>query len=238
MPKTGILGIIPARAGSKGVPNKNISPVGGKPLIAWTIEAALHSAVLDRIVLTTESEAIASIGRNYGAETPFMRPPALSEDTVAGIEPIIHAVGWLGEHESYSPDYVMVLQPTSPLRSAVDIQSAVVELSSKKADGIVSVCLAHQHPYWMKSISESGLLSDFTTGIPPHSRRQDLPQLYALNGAIYVTRRELLMTHRRIDSGEVYAYIMPMERSLDIDWPWDMYLADLVLRDRVRNQNG
>jgi len=153
--------MIPARGGSKGVPCKNIVKVASKPLIAWTIEAALASPVLDRIIVSTDEPEIADVACRYGAEVPFLRPPELAQDHTPGIEPILHAVRWLDEHEGYRPDYVMVLQPTSPLRTAEDIQTAVQLAQERQAEGVVSVCPAHQHPYSMKQITEDGRLTNF-----------------------------------------------------------------------------
>ena len=226
------LAVIPARSGSKGIPRKNLAKVAGKPLVAWTIETALACPLLDRVIISTDDSEIADVACCYGAEAPFLRPSELAQEDTPGIEPILHAVHWLDEHEGYRPDYVMVLQPTSPLRTAEDIKTAVQLAQERQADGVVSVCPAHQHPYWMKRITEDGRLADFLSLDHAYTQRQELPPIYALNGAIYLTRREVLLERRTFYTDRTYGYIMPLERSLDIDTPWDLHLADLILKDR------
>lgn len=226
-----VLGIVPARAGSKSIPRKNIAIVAGKPLIAHTIQAALDAKHIDRVIVSTDSQEIAEVARSFGAEVPFLRPPELAQDNTPGIEPILHAVRWLNDNDDYHPDYVMVLQPTSPLRTAEDIKAAVQLAQKHQADSVVSVCPAHQHPYWMKRITDDGRLVDFLSLNTDYTRRQDLPPVYALNGAIYLVRCEVLLEHKTFHTDHTYAYVMPPERSLDIDTPWNLYLADLILRE-------
>jgi len=209
--------------------------VGGKPLIAYTIRAALDAKVIDRVIVSTDSQEIADVARSFGAEAPFLRPPELAQDGTPGIEPILHAVRWLTDNEGYYPDYVMVLQPTSPLRTAEDISAATRLAQERQADSVVSVCLAHQHPYWMKQVSSDGRLMDFLPLDRTYSTRQELPPIYALNGAIYLVRRGTLLERRTFYTEHTYAYVMPAERSLDIDTSWDLYLADLILKERMRH---
>jgi CMP-N,N'-diacetyllegionaminic acid synthase len=226
-----VLAIIPARAGSRGIPQKNIALVAGKPLIAWTIAAAQATPGLHRVIITTNCEKIAAVGRQYGAEVPFLRPEPLALDDTPGIYPILHALRWLEEHEAYKPDYVMCLQPTSPLRNSVDISGAIDLAAEKKADAVVSVTPVLHHPAWVKRVDDSGRLQEF---LPPKGgdfQRQNLPPLYALNGAIYLARRQVLMEQETWYTSDTYAWLMPPERSLDVDTPWDLYLAELILRD-------
>lgn len=231
--------IIPARGGSKGVPRKNLRLVAGKPLIAWTIEVARASAALNRIIVTTEDPEIAEVARHHGAEVPFMRPPELARDDTPGIEPVLHALRWLDDHEAYRPEMAMLLQPTSPLCAVEDIEAAINIAITARADAVVSVSPVHQHPYWMKRVTEDGRLTDFLLSdhqIP--SRRQELPPLYAVNGAIYLADTRMLLERQTFYTDRTYAYVMPSERSLDIDTAWDLYLGDLVLRDlRTRGTN-
>jgi N-acylneuraminate cytidylyltransferase/CMP-N,N'-diacetyllegionaminic acid synthase len=231
-----VLGIIPARGGSKSIPGKNIAMVAGKPLIAYTIQAALDAKSLGRVVVSTDSEEIAEVARSFGAETPFLRPPELAQDDTPGIEPVIHAVRWLDEHESYRPDYVMVLQPTSPLRATEDIEAAVQLARERQADSVVSVCTAQQHPYWMKRVTKDGKLVDFLQTDKAYTSRQSLPSVYALNGAIYLARREILLERKTFYTDRTYAYIMPEERSLDVDIKLDLKLAELLIRERACGQ--
>jgi CMP-N,N'-diacetyllegionaminic acid synthase len=227
--------VIPARGGSKQIPGKNIVSVGGKPLIAWSIEAARASSRVDRVIVTTDYRDIAEVSRDYGAEVPFIRPEMLARDDTPGIEPILHTLSWCGENEAYYPDYVIVLQPTSPLRTAGDIDAAIDLLEDKGAESVVSVTPTRDHPWWAKKIDGNGQLSDFIAQTEVIAYRQRLPEVYRLNGAIYLAQRNILLETKSWYSEKTYAYIMPEERSLDIDMPWDLYLANLILRDQYND---
>jgi len=187
---------------------------------------------VERIIVTTDVEPIAGVARRYGAEVPFLRPRELAQDDTPGIAPVRHAVQWLAEHEDYRPDLVLCLQPTSPLRTAADIQAAIDLARCKQADAVVSVTPAIHHPCWMKLVDEEGRLKDFITPAQPITCRQELPPVYALNGAIYLARSTVLLERGTWYTERTYAYVMPPERSLDVDTPWDLYLVDLVLRDK------
>ncbi len=232
-----IVGLITARGGSKSIPRKNVQPLGGKPLIAWTIEAALHSPALDRVIVSTDDHEIAQISRDWGAEVPFLRPAALAQDDSDHVSVVMHAIQWLAENLDIHPEYVMLLQPTSPFRSAEDISAAVALARQHEAPAVVSVSEARCHPYLAKRITADGRLADFVTADLAYLRRQDLPPVYALNGAIYLNRPESLVRDRTFLPPGTIPYIMPPERSLDIDSPWDFYLADLILRDRTHAQD-
>ena len=234
---TEILAVIPARGGSKGVPCKNIRLVANKPLIAWTIESAQAANLINRVVVTTDSEAIADVGRQYGVEIPFLRPAALAQDDTPGMAPILHAVRWLDQYEDYRPDVVICLQPTSPLRTAADIDAAIELAWHKNADAVVSLTPVNHHSYWMKQVDSAGRIRDFLTLDRPVTRRQDLPPVYALNGAIYLARRDILLERESWYGDKSFAYVMPLNRSLDIDTPWDIHLADLILKDRGRHES-
>ncbi len=227
-----VLAIISARGGSKAIPRKNVKLLAGKPLIAWTIQAALNCSSLSRMVVSTDDDEIAQICRECGAEVPFMRPAELAQDDSSHIDVIIHAVEWLMIHENWYPDYVMLLQPTSPLRNSQDIDAAIALAIQRNADGIVSVSEAATHPYLIKGIKEDGRMFDFVEKPEGYLRRQSFLPTYVLNGAIYLARREVILKEKTWYTERTYACIMPPERSLDIDTPWDFYLADLVLRDR------
>ena len=232
------LAIIPARGGSKGIPQKNIRNLDGKPLIAWTIDVARSSQCFDRIVVSTEDYRIAEVACTFGAEVPFMRPVELSQDNSPSIDAVLHAVHWLADHEDYRPEYMMLLQPTSPLRSSEDIQKAIQIIQDKQADSVVSVTIVHQHPYWIKTISPDGQLVDFLFPEKPYSNRQDLPPAYALNGAIYLARRDVLLARSSFYGDNTLAYVMPPERSIDIDTPWEFHLAELILKDNLQHENN
>jgi N-acylneuraminate cytidylyltransferase/CMP-N,N'-diacetyllegionaminic acid synthase len=179
-----VLAIIPARGGSKGLTGKNIKELCGKPLIAWSIEQAKSCSGIDRIVVSTDDRRIAEIATKYGAEIPFMRPAELANDTASTIEVIFHAINWLKEHENYQAGYTLLLQPTSPLRIAEDIEGAIRMLKDKDARAIVSVCKTDHHPWWSNILPEDGNMKDFLRPEILNKRRQDLPVFYRLNGAI------------------------------------------------------
>ena len=227
-----LIALIPARAGSKGVPGKNIAPVAGKPLIAWTIAAALGAESVASVVVSTDGEEIASVARECGAEVPFMRPAVLAQDHTPGIPVLLHALDWLECHWKVTMDYLVVLQATSPLRTAADIDKAVALAREKDADAVIGMSEVSSHPYWTKKISDEGRILDFLHLDTEYPQRQSLPPAYVPNGAIYLVRPEVLRSRETVYTDRTYAYVMPGERSLDIDSPWDLYLADLILKDR------
>lgn len=229
-----VLGLITARGGSKGIPGKNIAPVGGKPLIAWTLEAAAASHCLDRTILSTDDEEIAEVCRDWGVEAPFQRPPHLAQDDSSHIGVVLHALEWLAANDSYKPDYVMLLQPTSPLRTAEDIDAAVNLAEEKNAVAVLSVVETHDHPFLVRAITSDKTLANFVECDLEYARRQSLPVAYAINGAIYLNKRESLLSCRGFEPAGTIPYVMPPERSLQIDSPWDLHLCDLALRDRNR----
>lgn len=229
-----VIALITARGGSKAVPRKNVAPIGGKPLIAWTIEAALESKSVKRVVVSTDDEEIAQISRQWGAEVPFMRPAALAQDDSPHMPVVMHAHEWLEAREPKGFDQLLLLQPTSPLRNAEDIDNAV-ELSRKKnAESVVSVSEATSHPFLTKRVTEDGRIEDFIPPPPGYLARQKLPTVYAVNGALYLIRRDLLAEQKSFYTDRTYAYVMPVERSLDIDTAWDLHLGNLILSDRAR----
>jgi CMP-N,N'-diacetyllegionaminic acid synthase len=228
-----ILALIPARGGSKGIPRKNLALVGGRPLIAWSIESARAARAQPRVVVSTEDTEIARVAAAYGAEVPFLRPVELASDQAPGEAPVLHALEWLRTHEGWEPDLVMCLQPTSPLRSAEDIDASIARLEALNADSVVSVAVASPHPFWMKRLDAKGWIRPFMPDVPA-MRRQELPPVYALNGAIYLARRGTFLAAKGFYSDRTCGYLMPAERSLDVDAPWDLELADLMLRARPR----
>lgn len=227
-----IIGLITARGGSKGIPGKNIKLLAGKPLIAWTIEAALGSRQLDRLIVSTDDAAIAEAARRYGADVPFMRPAELAQDTSSHISVVDHALDWLAAHDGTDPDYVLLLQPTSPLRTAQDIDATIELALQRQAVAVVSVCEVDQHPLLCQRVQPDGTLAPYMTSELTYLRRQDLPPAYALNGALYLNRSESLRRDRTFLPVGTLPYVMPRERSLDIDTPWDWHLVELVLGER------
>jgi len=232
-----IIALITARGGSKSIPQKNIKMLAGKPLIAWTIEAAFHAQRLSRVIVSTDDDEIANVARHWGAEVPFTRPAELAQDHSDHISVVEHAIHWLAQHGQEEPEYVMLLQPTSPLRTSEDIDAAICIAEERSAVAVVSVCETKHHPYAFKRILKSGTLADILSSDIPYQRRQALPSSYAINGAIYLNRRESLLRLRTFFPPDAQAYVMPPERSLDIDTSWDLYRADLILQDASRNDN-
>lgn len=220
-----VLALIPARGGSKGVPGKNIRDVAGKPLIAWSIEAARQARSIDRVVVSSDDQAILAVARAWGAEVPFVRPPELARDETPGIDVVLHALACLPDAE-----WVVLLQPTSPLRSARDIDAAVEQCLATGAPACVSVTEAHMPPWWLFRLSAQGRLQSFLPDGERPQRRQDAPSLYALNGAVYVAQTDWLRRTRSFVTDETVAYVMPPERSVDIDTPLDLAMADCLLR--------
>jgi len=218
-----LLAVIPARGGSKGVPRKNSRSLYGKPLLAWTIEAAHAAHSIERIVVSTEDNEIAEVARAYGADVPFLRPLALAQDDTPGIDPVLHALGELPEY-----DWVMLLQPTSPLRNAADIDGIVEFCQQHGAPSAVSVCAVAKHPYWMYRCDEQNRLHPMIPDAPFIPRRQDLPPVYALNGALYLARRDWVIAENNFIGAGTLGYQMPVERSADIDtitdWEWVEFL--------------
>jgi CMP-N,N'-diacetyllegionaminic acid synthase len=224
-----VLGFIPARGGSKGVPRKNIRLLSGKPLLAWTIEAAKLSGVFDRLIVSTDDNEIAEIARKYGADVPFLRPKELSLDTSRGIDAVFHANTILKD-EGYCFDQLMLLQPTSPLRNHNDIISSLELLNqSGTALSVVSVCECEHSPLWANTIGDDLSMKDFLPTVIKGKSRQQLPQYYRLNGAIYVAEWEYLCTNKGFLGDRTLAYIMPQERSVDIDTVLDMEFAEFLL---------
>jgi N-acylneuraminate cytidylyltransferase/CMP-N,N'-diacetyllegionaminic acid synthase len=227
-----IIGLITARGGSKSIPGKNIKLLAGKPLIAWTIEAALQGKELSRVIVSTDDEKIAEVARQWGAEVPFMRPTELSQDDSSHISVVSHAIHWLEEEEGYCPNYIMLLQPTSPFRKVEDIRQIIQLAKDRDAVAVVSVSEAEKHPYLCKCILNDGTLADFMKKEIGYLRRQSLPPAYALNGAIYLNKGSSLLHDQTFLPTGTIAYIMPKERSLDVDTMWDWHMAELIMKDR------
>ena len=225
-----ILAIIPARGGSKGIPRKNVRLLCGKPLIAYTIEAALSSKLVNRVVVSTEDKEIAEVSKKYGAEV-ISRPTELAQDDTPSFPVFQHAIRYLEEVKDYHPEIIVVLQPTSPLRIVDDIDGAIEGFLEAKYDSIVSVCEVEHPPHWMYTLA-GNRLKPVIKGGENVTRRQDAPKVYRLNGAVYVSSRDTTMKENRVLGRDTGAYIMPLERSVDIDTELDFKLAELLMRER------
>jgi CMP-N,N'-diacetyllegionaminic acid synthase len=220
--------VIPARGGSKGVPRKNIKPLAGKPLIAYSIEQSLQSEYIDRTIVSTEDKEIADISRKYGAEVPFIRPDDLAGDQVATVDVLVHAINWLEEKDKYSFDILVLLHTTTPLREVNDIDSCIKMLVESKADDVFSVTEAHRNPYFnMVEISPNGKVQLSKKGA--FTSRQTATKVYDMNSSIYVWRKEILKSEKKIFLENSRVYIMPKERSLDIDDNLDFKIAEFLI---------
>ncbi len=222
-----ILGIITARGGSKGLPRKNLKPLCGKPLIAWTIEQALASKYLDKVIVSTDDEEIAEISKQFGAEVPFMRPKELATDEAKSVDVVLHAVNFLesmGEHF----DIIVLLQPTSPLRTTEDIDNAIESFNENNCESLVSVYEAPHSLFWSFDI-KGGYLEPFLGKEYLNKRRQDLPKLYLPNGAIYISTKDSIENYRGFLTDNIHPYIMPPERSIDVDTELELKLCETLL---------
>jgi len=228
--KNKIIAIIPARGGSKEIPRKNIRLMSGKPLIALSIEAALKSKCIDRVVVSTEDKEIAEISREYGAEI-IERPEEFAKDESSTIDAILHALEVL-RAENYNPDIIVLLQPTSPLRNAEDVGSAIELFLNSDCESVVSVCEVGHPPYWCFGI-EKGYLKSLFGDEYLRMRRQDLKEVYMPNGAIYVSTPRTLYEYESFYCNHTLPYIMPPERSIDIDDATDLMLAELLMKRYV-----
>lgn len=220
-----VLAFVPARGGSKGLPRKNILDLGGRPLIAWTLAAAGASRYIDRCIVSTDDEEIAAVARASGGEVPFLRPPELATDTASAHDALEHAIGQLPAY-----DIVVILQPTSPLRSSHDIDATLETMQQQRAPACVSVVEPGKSPYWSYRIDAQQRLQPLLGPEYSRLRRQDLPAAYVLNGAVYAAHTQWLLDNRSALGVETVSYVMPAERSVDIDTAFDMDLAALYLR--------
>jgi CMP-N-acetylneuraminic acid synthetase len=230
-----ILGVIPARGGSKSVPRKNIRTLAGKPLLVYTIEAALASLLLTDLVVSTDDPEIREVALNCGAQAPFLRPAKLATDTALAIPTIQHAVGEMEIRRGSPYDYVVMLQPTTPLRTSSDIDEALTHLIESDADGIISVVhVDNWHPMKMKKFI-GDLLVDYERPPVENPPRQSLSPVYMVNGAIYATKRDVFMNDASFQGKRCLGYIMPVERSVNIDSDVDFIVAEYMLQRQINS---
>ncbi|WP_413374357.1 cytidylyltransferase domain-containing protein [Paenibacillus taichungensis] len=226
---TKCLAVIPARGGSKSLLNKNIRLLNHKPLINYTIEAALKSHYIDEVVVSTDCKKIADVAKSAGAKVPFMRPFELATDQAASIDVLKHVVHFYEEEMKVSFENIMLLQPTSPLRNANDIDQAYQIFISNKGDSLQSITVADTHPYLLRELN-FGKLEPYMKEQAYNLRRQDLSELYVLNGAIYIVERDLLMNQNTMTGLNNCGYLMPQERSVDIDNELDLKWAEFLIQ--------
>lgn len=227
-----VLGIVTARGGSKGLPGKNIRPLCGKPLIAWSIEAARTCASLDRLVVSTDSEEIAATARAHGADAPFLRPAELAGDTATSVDVIEHAIRFLqARGEEYA--YVVLIEPTSPLREPQDIDMALLQMSEAGADSVVSVCLADTvHPAFMFRRGQGERLELFQGGPFRVLRRQELEPVYFLEGTVYASRIDSLLRTRTFCQENTVGYEVPKWKAPEIDDIVDFLHVEAIMKHR------
>lgn len=221
------LAIIPARSGSKGLPDKNIKILHGKPLLAYSVEAALQSGMFNTVHVSTDSEQYAEIAKSYGADVPFLRSKKNSSDTASSWDTVLEVLEqYLNRGKDF--DNTMLLQPTSPLRTSDDITAAFALMEEKKANSIVSVCRADYPPVYYHVLSDNGLITDFIRG-SEDQRRQDMSTFFRVNGAIFLTNTAFFLAHRNIYCSSCFAYIMDKKRSVDIDDELDFFFTEAML---------
>ena len=222
-----LLALIPARGGSKGISRKNIRPFCGKPLLHWSIDVALAAPSVDRVVVSTDDPEIAEIARAGGAQVPFLRPVELASDTAPGIAPVLHALQQLPEMSD-----VLLLQPTSPLRQVEDVEAIVSLRRQSGCEAVVSVTPSAKHPAWMFALSPQQQLEPL---LPSEEAacRQQLSPAYALNGALYLASREFLEREHSFLTADTLGYVMPLERSVDIDSPLDWQWGEFLMQQQL-----
>lgn len=219
-----ILGYIPARGGSKGLPGKNLKPLAGAPLIAHTIRAARRSGCLDRLHVSTDDPRIAAAARRYGAPAPWLRPASLSRDASGVADAVIYDLDRLEREEGYRPDAVMLLQPTSPFRRPETLRRAA-SIFRRTGRSVISVTPCRNHPYWCFTVSPAGDLRRLFLGPGTLVARQRLPPAYALDGSVFLASVASLRRRRSFHGGRTAPVVVPPEEALDIDTPFDYALA-------------
>ena len=227
-----VLGVVPARGGSKGVPGKNIRPVLGKPLIAYAIECGLESPSVDHLIVTTDSPQIASIAREYGADVPFMRPAELSADTTPMLPVLLHAITEAEGHYNEKVDAIVLLDPTGPLRAVDDVEQCIKLLRDSSCDAVVSGNTAHRNPYFNMAVQNNGYVRLMAQASEPVGRRQDCPVVYDLNTVVWVYSRRAIMEERARIPERTLLYLVSPERAIDIDTDLDFEILEFLMSRR------
>jgi N-acylneuraminate cytidylyltransferase/CMP-N,N'-diacetyllegionaminic acid synthase len=228
-----VLAVIPARGGSKGLPGKNTRDLLGKPLIAWTIEQARNCSFIDEIVVSTDSPEIAEVSAKYGLPVPFMRPAELATDTAASADVLLHAINHFAS-QGQTFDYIIMLEPTSPLRKDDDIAKAIIALdSTDSAESIVGVCKTEgQHPAFLV-VKGNGFLKpfgrDFQNGIIPVLRRQDIDDVYFFEGSLYISKVEAFKTKKGFYHSKTLLYEVEKWQSFEIDDECDFRIIETIM---------
>ena len=232
-----IVGLVTARGGSKRIPGKNSRVLGGRPLISWTITAALNAKAIDKVILSTENEEIASIARNAGADVPFIRPVELASDEANHYDVISHALDWIDD-QNFLLEAIVLLQPTSPFRTEKHIDEAIALWRSKSSDSLVSVCPVTHHPAFMFRQQADGSLCSFLPPSEGYQRSQDQEPLYVLNGAIYVLAPKPFRDRKTVLGASPTGYVMDPISSHDIDTPDDWKIAETLFSQWAKNDEA
>ena len=223
-----ILAIIPARGGSKRLPRKNVLNLANKPLIAWSIESAKNSKYIDKLILSSDDEEIINVAKKFGCEVPFVRPKELAQDETRSIDVVLHTLKTLKENY----DYVILLQPTSPLRTTKDIDKAIEFYFEKEATSVIGVCEMEHSPLWANTLDETMSMENFLDDKYNNSRSQDLPTFYRINGAFYMSTVDSIVKNETFFVKEnIFAFLMSQEHSVDIDTKLDFIVAEVVLKN-------
>jgi CMP-N-acetylneuraminic acid synthetase len=232
-----VLAVVPARGGSKGIPRKNLQLLGGRPLVAHAVAAALSATLVSRVVCSTDDADIAAAAREAGADVPFLRPPELAQDTTEDWPVFVHALDWLAQHANWVPELVVNLRPTSPLRTPRHVDDAIRLLLSSGADSVKAVCLARQHPHkmWVRHAGaeiEPYVQTPFRLARGPDVPRAELEDVYWQNGVVDVTRHAVIREQHVMIGRRVAGLVTSQEESIDIDTPIDLALAELLFARR------
>jgi CMP-N,N'-diacetyllegionaminic acid synthase len=228
-----VLGIIPARGGSKGIPNKNIKDIAGKPLIAWSIEQGKASALIDRVIISTDSADIAAIAKKHGGDVPFIRPTELSQDTTAMYPVLQHAVREIERANNKKVDVIMLLDVTAPTRTIEDVDNCIRKVIDDKLDTVMTVFESNFNPYFnMVTVDEKGLAQVVIKPKTPVYRRQDAPKVFNIASGAYAIKRTTLMDENTIIGKKTGAIIIPEERAGGIDTPTDFEHIELLMKKR------
>jgi CMP-N,N'-diacetyllegionaminic acid synthase len=229
-----VLGIIPARGGSKRLPRKNLLHLAGRPLITYTIEAGLRSHFIDELMVSTDDQKIADIATSSGARVPFIRPASLARDETGYFEVIKHAIEYYIKTEGKKFDYIVYLQPTSPLRDYTEIDNAMALMQRKNADAVISVSEPDHTPLWCNTLPDNLSMEGFLSDDVKYKRSQELDRYYRLNGALYIVCISRLLTEKTFFiNNNIFAYIMPQEKSIDIDTALDLKLCEVLMQERI-----
>ena len=232
-----ILGVVPARSGSKGIPHKNIREVCGKPLIAYSIECGLNCSLIDHLIVNTDDETIAEVGRSWGAEVPFLRPQELAEDTTAMLPVMQHVVENAEEFYGASLEAMVLLQPTGPLRTVEDIEQSITLWKQTDCDAVVSAHESHSNPFFTMVWEKNGSYELVNSSEYSMGRRQDAPPIFDLNAIVWVYSRNALMVEKARLPKKTLIHVVPADRCLDVDTEFDLKILEFLLQQKVR-KNG